>query len=233
VIPIPGRRRLIPHAGASVLFSLLILATGSRAANDPCSLANGLPWREYRSQHFVIDVAGADREPALLVAAFEDLYAAVLAALIAEPVEIPAQVHVIVLPRESDLVDYTGSRDVAGLFWISDRGEPTILISGDQVEHVPQILAHELTHYVSSYLFPASASGSPRGSPSSWRVLPRLIARGGVGRAAIPREGGPRARSSSRAWRRYLPTRPSDPIPTLTCRVGSCIDSSGTSVPGS
>jgi len=34
-----------------------------------------------------------------------------------------------VLPRERDLVDYTGSRDIGGLFWVSPLGEPTILIS--------------------------------------------------------------------------------------------------------
>jgi hypothetical protein len=145
----------VESPSASVLVAVLILVTSARGlADEGCSLGGGRPWHEYQSQHFVIDVAGWDGEPAMLVAAFEELYAAVLAALIAEPVEIPARVRVVVLPRERDLVDYTGSRDVLGLFWVSPLGEPTILISADQVQHVPQIVAHELTHYVSSYLFP-------------------------------------------------------------------------------
>jgi len=140
---------------ASVLLAFFVLVISARGvAAEGCSLASGAPWHEYQSQHFVIDAAGWDRDPAMLVGAFEELYSAVLAALIAEPVEIPARVRVIVLPRERDLVDYTGSRDIGGLFWVSPLGEPTILISADKVKNVPQVIAHELTHYVSSYLFP-------------------------------------------------------------------------------
>jgi hypothetical protein len=153
--PRPWRRRAVWHARGSVLVTLFVLGTSSRGlAAEGCSLASGRPWHEYRSQHFVIDAAGWDREPALLIAAFEELYAAVLAALVAQPVEIPAQLRVIVLPRERDLTDYTGSRDIIGLFWVSPLGQPTILISADHVENLPQVVAHELTHYVSSYLFP-------------------------------------------------------------------------------
>lgn len=150
----PRRRRAARLACASVLVVLVLLTSPRGVAEEGCSLASGKPWHEYQSQHFVIDAAGWDREPAMLVAAFEELYAAVLAALVAEPVEIPARVRVVVLPRERDLVDYTGSRNVLGLFWVSPLGEPTILISADQVKNVPQVVAHELTHYVSSYLFP-------------------------------------------------------------------------------
>ncbi len=141
--------------GGSALLASLVLGTSAFAAPaEPCSLADGKPWREFRSQHFVIDAAGWDREPAVLVGAFEELHAAVLASLIAEPAEIPGRVRVIVLPGENDLFDYTGSRDVIGVFWVSSRGEPTILLSADHARRVPQVIAHELTHHVSSYLFP-------------------------------------------------------------------------------
>jgi tetratricopeptide (TPR) repeat protein len=147
------RRRASRLARRAALLVLLQLGAGA-LAEEPCSLAGGARWREYRSRHFVIDVAGELRDPARLVAAFEDLHAAVLAALIAEPVEIPAKVRVLVFPRQRDLYDYTGSRDILGLFWVSALGEPSILMSADQVDEVPQVVAHELVHYISSYLFP-------------------------------------------------------------------------------
>jgi hypothetical protein len=123
--PRPWRRRAVWHARGSVLVTLFVLGTSSRGlAAEGCSLASGRPWHEYRSQQFVIDAAGWDREPALLIAASEELYAAVLAALVAQPVEIPAQLRVIVLPRERDLTDYTGSRDIIGLFWSPRLANP-------------------------------------------------------------------------------------------------------------
>jgi len=151
----PGCGRFTQVATAGILVALLAVGSSTRAAAaERCSLTGGAQWREYQSRHFAIDAAGWDGDPARLVAAFEDLYAAVLAALISEPVEIPARVRVIVLPDQRDLADYSGSRYVAGMFWISPLAEPTILLSADQVGRVPQIIAHELTHLVSSYLFP-------------------------------------------------------------------------------
>src|SRR4051812_43913256 len=94
------------QCSASRAVAALVVLLGARGmAAEPCSLADGKPWREYQTQHLVIDVAGSDREPAKLVAAFEDLHAAVLATLIAEPVEIPGRVRVILLPHERDLID--------------------------------------------------------------------------------------------------------------------------------
>jgi tetratricopeptide (TPR) repeat protein len=140
--------------GGALVALLALGASVSVAGEERCSLAGGETWREYQSAHFVIDAAGWEHDPERLVAAFEDLHAAVLATLVSEPVDIPARVRVVVLPHQRDLADYSGSRNVAGIFWVSPLAEPTILISGDSVETVPQIIAHELTHLVSSYLFP-------------------------------------------------------------------------------
>src|SRR3954462_12312792 len=96
--------RLNPGCFAAAVLALL-LAGPAQASGRSCSLA-GASFREYRSQHFVIDAAGWQRDPRILVAAFEDLYAAVLASLVAEPVEIPALLRVVVLPRVSDLAEY-------------------------------------------------------------------------------------------------------------------------------
>ncbi|MFL5313415.1 MAG: tetratricopeptide repeat protein [Myxococcales bacterium] len=140
--------------GCAFVAVLVLGASVSAAGEERCSLAAGETWREYQSAHFVIDAAGSERDAGRLVAAFEDLHAAVLATLVSEPVDIPGRVRVVVLPHQRDLVDYSGSRSVAGIFWVSPLAEPTILISGDSVETVPQIVAHELTHLVSSYMFP-------------------------------------------------------------------------------
>src|SRR5215475_9646187 len=137
----------------AALACVLALATSAQAG-ESCSLPGGGAWREYKSRHFLIDAAGWDRDPARVVAEFENLHSALLATLIAEPVEIPGQVRVMVVPNASDLADYTGSRNILGVFWVSPLAEPTILISAGDVEQVPEIIAHELAHYISSYLFP-------------------------------------------------------------------------------
>ena len=142
-----------------VILLLTLLAPGSPcvAAEESCTIAGGSRWRHYRSRHFVFDVAARNLDPALLVKTFEELHAAVLAALVSEPVEIPGRVHVVVLPREGDLFDYTGDRSVMGAFWISRFGEPTILVSAEKIRDVPYVVAHELAHHISSYLFPRQA----------------------------------------------------------------------------
>jgi len=150
------RNLATPLACAALLVGAL---TGRALAGEParCSLAGGAAWQEYRSEHFVIDAAGWTGDPARLVGALEELHAAVLAAMVADPVEVPGRLRVVLLPRQSDLFDYTGSRAVQGLFWVSPLGEPTVLISIDQVDDLPQVLAHELAHHVASYLFPNQA----------------------------------------------------------------------------
>jgi hypothetical protein len=137
-----------------MIVQLAALSLAAAAPATPrCTLPGGTAWREVRSPHFVIDAAGWDKDARALAAPFEDLYAAVVAALIAEPVEIPAKVRVVLVPDLGDLRAYTYSRYVNGEFWVTPQGEPTILMSTDQVNDLPYVIAHELTHYVSSFLF--------------------------------------------------------------------------------
>jgi tetratricopeptide (TPR) repeat protein len=151
-----GRPRPPRAIGAAVL--ALLAGTACVHASpavraDGCTLPGVGAWREYRSKHFDIDAAGWEGDPARLVGAFEELRAAVIAALVLEPVEIPGRVRVIVLPARRDVGELGGAR-VAALFWVSQLGEPTILISAEDVDDVPQVVAHELTHHVSYHLFP-------------------------------------------------------------------------------
>jgi hypothetical protein len=83
---------------------------------------------------------------------FEELHAAVVGALVAEPIEIPGQVRVIVLPS-GDLEELIGQRYRA-VYWVSRLGEPTILVALEDVNSLPQVVSHELAHRVSYYLFP-------------------------------------------------------------------------------
>ena len=134
--------------------TMLSLAACAHAPRgQSCTLPGGDSWRELQSRHFIIEVAKWRQEPAKLVMAFEQLHAAVVAALIAEPVEIPARVRVIVLPDRLDVEDLVGPDQLA-VFWVSRLGEPTILMSAEDVDALPQLVAHELAHWISYYLFP-------------------------------------------------------------------------------
>src|SRR4051812_40175122 len=139
---------------AFVFLSCAVACVHAARREGSCTLPGDAPWRRYVSAHFVIDASGPEREGSRLVGSFEELHAAVLAALVSEPVEIPGRVHVVVLPARGDLVDTMGNPDIAGVFWVSQLGEPTILIDADEIGDMPQIVAHELAHYLSHYLFP-------------------------------------------------------------------------------
>jgi len=134
---------------------IVAIAACAPASRDTVRTApSSASWEEFRSTHFVIDVARRDRDPARLVGTFEELHAAVLAALVSEPVEISGRVRVVVLSSRRELRQFTGADDVVGLFWVSRLGEPTILLAAEDLDDIPQIIAHELTHYLSRYLFP-------------------------------------------------------------------------------
>ena len=141
------------HAAAASILLLAACAHGAHRAGN-CTLPSADRWSEYRSSHFVIDVAEGHRDPAHLVAAFEQLHAAVLAVVVAEPIEIPGRVRVVVVSSRNEVEEITGSQNIAGMFWVSNLGEPTILVGADDIDDLPQIIAHELTHHVAYYLFP-------------------------------------------------------------------------------
>jgi hypothetical protein len=122
-------------------------------AGTRCTLPGQAAWAEYRSKHFVFEVARWDREPGKLVSSFEELLGAVTGSLVTEPIDLPGKVRVLVLSSRRDVEKIVGS-DVIAFYWISALAEPTILISAEDVDDLPQSIAHELTHHVSYYLFP-------------------------------------------------------------------------------
>lgn len=161
---------------ARAALAMAVSLAAARAAPPPeaCTLPGSRGWREIQSRHFVVDLAQSDRDPAQVVGTFEELYAAVLAALVGEPVDVPGRVRVIVLPSRRDRDAIAGRRespafltnvgDLAllgtsflgepALFWISGLGEPTILVSDEDLSETPQAIAHELVHYLSRHLYP-------------------------------------------------------------------------------
>ena len=143
-----------PRAALAAALALALCGCATAPRGGGCSLPGDGPWRRYRSAHFVFDVEGDRTEPAKVVAAFEDLHAAVLAALVAEPVDVPGHVRVVVLSSDSALAAALGSQTILGVFSISRLGEPTIVVSRRAVDDVPQVVAHELAHHVSHHLFP-------------------------------------------------------------------------------
>jgi len=141
-------RNVIAFVGSLVLAAC---AHAPAPREDGCSLPGRGQWREYVSKHFLIDAEeGAD--PGKLVAAFEELRAAVVRALLTAPIEVPTRVRVVALPTREDVRRVLGTR---GVFMMTnlDR-EPTIVISAEDVNSVPQIVAHELAHMVSYHVLP-------------------------------------------------------------------------------
>jgi len=158
------RRRFIEraHARASLLAraaDLLVLATLVTALScahsrpDGCSLPGKGAWREYVSKHFLI-LADEETNSEKLVSSLEELHAAVLGALVDPPIETPSRVRAVVLPAHSDLAKLLGP-NVEGIYFRPNTDhQPTILFSADSVDRLPQVLAHELAHMLSFYLFP-------------------------------------------------------------------------------
>jgi tetratricopeptide (TPR) repeat protein len=146
------RRRMRLPAAALVAAVHLLAPAPARAQG--CSLPGGAQWSELRSAHFIVDLPAGKADPQKVVALLEELHAAVLAALVGEPVQVPGRVRVIALPSHGDLTEITRSREIEGLFWVSALEEPTILVTVGTLDALPDVVAHELAHHVSYYLFP-------------------------------------------------------------------------------
>jgi Flp pilus assembly protein TadD len=130
-------------------------ALAPRAADAPrCTLPNAGDWHEYRSKHFVVDTDVARFKAEMLVSRLEKMHALVVAALVGEQVEIPGRVRVIALSDPARFRELAGASHVAAYFGRSRTGEPTIVLPVAGVEADAEVVAHELAHHVSWYLFP-------------------------------------------------------------------------------
>ena len=135
---------------------LLLVAALSACAHRTsfrCEARGGASWSEYRSRHFIVDTDAKPARAARLVELLETLQLLDLKALAGSDLELPGRLRVVALADAADFrqlaPSWTGAYFTLGRF-----GEPTIVIPLDAVDSDREVLAHELAHYVSRYLFP-------------------------------------------------------------------------------
>jgi tetratricopeptide (TPR) repeat protein len=160
----PGRTRYTFRLWASLAAACLstsaqaapdtYLSTSAQAAPEriTCPARGGNVWREYHSRHFVLDTDASPEAAAQLVERLEKIEAMVLKALLGEPVEIPGHARVLAFARPADFHALVGG----GAGWImwSSLEEPTIAIPLSLRDWEQEIVANEITHYLSRFVFP-------------------------------------------------------------------------------
>jgi tetratricopeptide (TPR) repeat protein len=120
---------------------------------ERCQADGGRPWREYRSAHFVVDSDLDVAAAAALVDDLERIRALVTAALVGKPLEIPGYVRVVV-PVSMYTFRAIAPEMTLGWFGVDGLGEPTVVLHPEVLRRDPEVIAHELTHHLSWYIFP-------------------------------------------------------------------------------
>jgi tetratricopeptide (TPR) repeat protein len=120
---------------------------------ERCPAEGGRAWREYRSAHFVVDSDLDEPAAAALVEDLERIRALVTAALVAQPMEIPGYVRVVV-PTSMFTFRAVSPAMSVGFFKMDGLGEPLVVLHPEVLRRDPEVIAHELTHHLSWYIFP-------------------------------------------------------------------------------
>jgi tetratricopeptide (TPR) repeat protein len=129
------------------------LLTAPAFASFRCPARGGAPWREYRSAHFLIDTDARAGEAQSLVRQLEHTQALVLQALVGEQVDIPGRVRVLAFADQTDFTEMAGEV-VSGYYARGLFGEPSIVLPLRLLSNDPEVVAHELAHHLSFFLFP-------------------------------------------------------------------------------
>src|SRR5258708_16793250 len=82
-----------------------------------------------------------------------DLHAMELQALVGEAVEIPGHLRVVAFADPGDFRELAGSRYIGGYYLVTGFG-PMIVIPVEGFEANREVVAHELAHYLSHFIFP-------------------------------------------------------------------------------
>lgn len=146
-------------------FPLLAAAAGGLVLAGPspaipgdfrCSAQGGAEWSEYRSQHFLVDTDLAEPRAAALVKELETMRALELQALAGEQVDVPGRVRVVALADPGPFRAMAGGRQWGAYYLVSGFYGPTVVIpaSPGQESRGHELVAHELAHHLSRYLFP-------------------------------------------------------------------------------
>jgi tetratricopeptide (TPR) repeat protein len=140
-----------------LLFISLLAVACAGAKNSPNPAVNAPSaagaWTELRSAHFILDTDASDETAASLMAKLERFRAGDLQALTGGDAELPGHIRVIVPASRGMFLDVAGDWNTA-FYAQGPYSEPVILAPVASFLDEPELVAHELAHAVSSYLFP-------------------------------------------------------------------------------
>lgn len=139
-----------PHL---IAFAIALSAATPALAGFKCPAKGGSEWREYRSAHFDVFTDAGDSRVVRLVDKLEAMHGLELQALLDEQVEIPGRLRVIALSNPNAFRELAGSHEIGGYYKASFYGEPTIVFPLASVDDYPEIIAHEVAHHVTRFLF--------------------------------------------------------------------------------
>ena len=138
------------------LVALFAAATILAACAGPrpliCEARGGPAWHQYRSQHFEILTDAGPAEVAATADRLELLQAQLLEGMVASAIELPGRLRVVALADDRVFRELAGPH-VAGYFG-EYLGEAVIVLPTGWTSRSPEIVAHELAHHLSQYLFP-------------------------------------------------------------------------------
>jgi len=140
--------KLLRHAGAVALAAQL---AGCATAGGPfrCPATGGPPWRELRSDHFVLRTDLDHEGAAELVRQLEIMRAAVKEALFVAAADPPGIVEVIAFRTVEEYQPF--APEGAQAYYLRyEGGPPRIVLSADWTSRQRAVVAHELTHHLAS-----------------------------------------------------------------------------------
>ncbi len=172
--PCPARLEcLAMRLAAATLVFAFISATGcAHVPHFHCPRQGGPEWQEYTSQHFVIATDASQDKARALAEQLEEMRALDLAALVVEPVEIPGRLRVVAFASQIDFREFAGLK-IDGYYSHDMFERPTIVIPIKAMSRNPEVLPHELAHYISHYLFPVQSPWFKEGLAGFLQTLAR------------------------------------------------------------
>ncbi len=139
---------------AALTWALVAVAPLTARAGFKCPAKGGDEWREYRSKHFVVQTDVGGFKVQLLVRQLERMHALELQALVGEQVEIPGRLRVLAFGDPALFTELAGSSIVGAFYGHSWMREPFIALPIAGLEAEPEMIAHEIAHHLSRFLFP-------------------------------------------------------------------------------
>jgi tetratricopeptide (TPR) repeat protein len=139
--------------------AILLVATAASADPKPfkCSAKGGSQWHEVRSAHFLVDTDATGGKLATLIRTLENYQAQEVGILVGGPADLPGRLRVVAFTSPSEYSDLAPT-DAVGFYGRSVVYGPYIALPMVGFEADGEVVAHELAHYVSFFLFPAQPS---------------------------------------------------------------------------